>query len=249
VLAAVERDVLNIAVLDTSLAKALEGLQSTNGHGPETRPAEIRDELARLETECGRFVQAIAAGGEIPAIVAAMQERERRRSHLQAELAGLERQVLRRQTSADVAHALDVMREALTDWQGLLRQETGPARQALRALLAGRLAFTPGDGCYTFEGEGTITPVLAGVVGLQKVAWPQRDSNPCFSLERAVSWASRRWGRSGPREELAGGGGFEPPLRGPEPRVLPLDDPPNERTDQRFRLKHRGPTKSTNDGL
>src|SRR5262249_22912943 len=25
---------------------------------------------------------------------------------------------------------------------------------------------------------------------------------------------------------LAGGGGFEPPLRGPEPRVLPLDDPP-----------------------
>src|SRR3990170_7191547 len=27
-------------------------------------------------------------------------------------------------------------------------------------------------------------------------------------------------------EEVAGGGGFEPPLRGPEPRVLPLDDPP-----------------------
>ena len=26
--------------------------------------------------------------------------------------------------------------------------------------------------------------------------WPQRDSNPCFSLERAVSWASRRWGRA-----------------------------------------------------
>ena len=25
--------------------------------------------------------------------------------------------------------------------------------------------------------------------------WPQRDSDPCFSLERAVSWASRRWGR------------------------------------------------------
>src|SRR5438034_5808317 len=28
------------------------------------------------------------------------------------------------------------------------------------------------------------------------VWWPQRDSNPCFSLERAVSWASRRWGRA-----------------------------------------------------
>src|SRR5262249_46512282 len=57
---------------------------------------------------------------------------------------------------------------------------------------------------------------------------------------RAVSWASRRWGRPTQRHErrrderdrtlheiwLAGGGGFEPPLRGPEPRVLPLDDPP-----------------------
>src|SRR5215831_6764961 len=70
--------------------------------------------------------------------------------------------------------------------------------------------------------------------------WPQRDSNPCFSLERAVSWASRRWGRPSATSRaegvtratepytklLAGGGGFEPPLRGPEPRVLPLDDPP-----------------------
>src|SRR5215212_1087162 len=32
---------------------------------------------------------------------------------------------------------------------------------------------------------------------------PQRDSNPCRRLERAVSWASRRWGltrRAGPLE-------------------------------------------------
>src|SRR4029077_9688537 len=66
--------------------------------------------------------------------------------------------------------------------------------------------------------------------------WPQRDSNPCFSLERAVSWASRRWGRLANRtatttsvKKLAGGGGFEPPLPGPEPGVLPLDDPPPTR--------------------
>ena len=45
-------------------------------------------------------------------------------------------------------------------------------------------------------------------------------------------WA--KWGRpsatnatpNARRNLLAGGGGFEPPLRGPEPRVLPLDDPP-----------------------
>ena len=27
---------------------------------------------------------------------------------------------------------------------------------------------------------------------------PQRDSNPCWRRERALSWASRRWGRDGP---------------------------------------------------
>src|SRR5450756_2919292 len=26
-------------------------------------------------------------------------------------------------------------------------------------------------------------------------ACPQRDSNPCYRLERATSWAARRWGR------------------------------------------------------
>src|SRR5262245_54005469 len=30
----------------------------------------------------------------------------------------------------------------------------------LRALLAGRLVFAPGDGLYTFEGRGTITSLL-----------------------------------------------------------------------------------------
>jgi hypothetical protein len=54
------------------------------------------------------------------------------------------------------------MREALTDWQGMLRQETGPARQAFRALPAWRLVFTPeerdGERFYAFEGPGSISP-------------------------------------------------------------------------------------------
>src|SRR5688572_7755511 len=71
--------------------------------------------------------------------------------------------------------------------------------------------------------------------------WPQRDSNPCFSLERAVSWASRRWGRpvqlAATPGEMAGGGGLEPPLPGPEPGVLPLDDPPTPGGDSTRRLR------------
>jgi hypothetical protein len=75
----------------------------------------------------------------------------------------------------------------------MLRQETAAARHALRALLVGRLVFKledrAGGRFYTFSGEGTITPVIAGTA-LQHVWWPQRDSNPCFSLERAGSRVS-----------------------------------------------------------
>src|SRR5689334_12499502 len=45
-------------------------------------------------------------------------------------------------------------------------------------------------------------------------------------LERAVSWAARRWGQPRPAAEpLAAGPGFEPGLPDPESGVLPLHHP------------------------
>jgi hypothetical protein len=62
---------------------------------------------------------------------------------------------------------LDELRDALADWRGLLRQEPGPARRALRALLTGRLVFTPGERAgepfYAFSGEGTLGKVIEGL--------------------------------------------------------------------------------------
>src|SRR5207244_430608 len=46
---------------------------------------------------------------------------------------------------------------------------------------------------------------------------------------------------------VAGGGGFEPPLPGPEPGVLPLDDPPPKPT--RHQRYHSEPAALTNGGL
>src|SRR5262245_8082752 len=189
VLDAVEHDILQVEILETALYKAMAMLKASAQDDPIE---SLQAELAHVQAEGARLAQAIASGGDIPSLVAALQDRERRGSHLRAALVTAERQrKIRRDPSRDVAQALDVMRAALTDWQGLLRQETGPARRALRALLQGRLVFTPqergGERFYTFEGTGTITPVIAGGAGLQKVWWPQRDSNPCFSLERAVS--------------------------------------------------------------
>jgi len=46
----------------------------------------------------------------------------------------------------------------------MLQQETGPARTALTALLQGRLVFTPGPEDYTFAGDGTVAPIITGLV-------------------------------------------------------------------------------------
>jgi hypothetical protein len=45
--------------------------------------------------------------------------------------------------------------------------------------------------------------VAGHVPSLVGKGWrPQRDSNPCFGLERATSWASGRWGRTEERGRL-----------------------------------------------
>ena len=102
---------------------------------------------------------------DIKTLVAAIQERDRRRAYLLGELQTLERRS--RRGAVDVDLVLDLLRDALADWRGLLRQETGPARQALTSLLAGRLVFTPRE-CpdgrfYEFEGPGTVSKVIAGL--------------------------------------------------------------------------------------
>ena len=160
VLAAIERDVLTV----TALAKAMTTLQAPPR---DDRTGARRQELARLEAELARLAQAIAAGGEIPGLVAAMQERERRCAHLRGELATVERQAAVTRRGVDVEGALATMRAALTDWRTMLRQAPSAARLALTSLLAGRLVFTPrtrdGARFYEFEVPGTISKVIAGL--------------------------------------------------------------------------------------
>jgi hypothetical protein len=139
----------------------MAALEAPVDEGPS---AALREELARVEMETTRLAQAIAAGGTLPALVAAMQECERRRAYLLAELRTLERRAHRE--AVDVDLVLDLLREALADWRSLLRQETGPARQARASLLPERLVFTPRE-CpdgrfYEFEGPGTVSKVIAG---------------------------------------------------------------------------------------
>src|SRR5439155_956036 len=120
-----------------SAAPAAEGPRYTGAAiRPKTTWPEVTQPSSSKRVLVGeRLAQAIASGGDIPALVTAMQDREHRRSHLRAELTAAERQSPVRTDDGEIERALDVMRQALTDWRGMLRQETGPARRAMQALL------------------------------------------------------------------------------------------------------------------
>jgi site-specific DNA recombinase len=190
VLTAVERDVLRVEVLETSLAKAMDTLRP-GLEVLEERERALRDELARLEAEVGRLAAAIATGGELAALVAALQERERRRAQGRTELAALERTASRRD-GGDMLRILDQLRGHLTDWQDMLRQEPPAARGTLRALLNGRFIFTPrGDGderYYEFEGTGTVSRIIAGLALPKGVVTPAGFEPAISTLKGSRPW-------------------------------------------------------------
>jgi hypothetical protein len=163
VLDSVEHDVLRVEILETSLWKALQALRP----GTEIldgRGRELGEELAQLDAEVGRLAAAIAAGGELPALVAALQERERRRAYLRADVAALERTIGR--SEHDDLPGSAPNSGAPHRSAGRVAKEPPEARRAVRALLNGRLIFTPqgeGAGRYSaFEGPGTASPIIAG---------------------------------------------------------------------------------------
>ena len=164
VLSSVERDLLRVEIFETSLAKAQEATERAP-EGAETRLRALHEKLTSLDAEVGRLAEAIAAGGELPALVAALQERERHRTQLRAELAALQRS--RKPRTHDQRQVLDLLRDALAQWRTTLRQEIPQARKTLSALLAGRLVFTPhereGERFYAFEGPGTVSKIIAGL--------------------------------------------------------------------------------------
>src|SRR4029453_3261750 len=129
----------------------------------------LRKELATLDREVANLTTAIAAGKPLEGLLTALQAREEQRAHVRAAVAELEHQRGAERAPRDMLAAL---RTAVADLRGTLRGAVGPARQVLRALLGSRLPFTPRargrERFYTFEGPGTVSPILSGVLPM---AW------------------------------------------------------------------------------
>ena len=166
VLTTLEDDALRPEVMAAALHEAVARLTVPRDE-QEAERERLRRELRRLETELARLTEALVSGGsDLPSLVAAVREREARRSGVERGLAELEQ--LDEVRGLDVHRVEQVLRAKLADWRGLLLRNVMQARQALRSLVPERLRFTPkGDGeeaFYVFEGTAVLDRFLSGIV-------------------------------------------------------------------------------------
>jgi hypothetical protein len=169
---------LNPRVLKAAVARVAKRLCSSRG---ENYVSAVQRELAAVEQELSNLAIAVAAGGDVPSILAAIRSREAQRRVLLDHLAHhVEIPDL------DPASVLAELQERLTDWRELLRDDTPKARGLLKQLIVGRLNLEPqAAGFYRFRGTGTLEPLIAGIVplsvvpqsvasltGFEPVSWP-----------------------------------------------------------------------------
>ena len=188
VLTKLRDEVVTPDLVDDVLARVRELVEA------DSRPSTLRDrlvdELAGVDRQLENLVEAIALGGQLPALVARVQETDTRRQELA--------QRLRMIGEGPVVPCIDwraterQARQLLADWRAVLVRRPQEARLVLRELLAGEpIRFTPIEEStrrgYRFEGSAVIGGLLEGVVVTNGNWRPHRDSNPGFSLERAAS--------------------------------------------------------------
>ncbi len=164
ILTSVVETVLDPSVVEAAIDRACERIVGDDEI--KGRSATLKAEITRVEDEPERLVEALARGDDSRVLAAAVRARERRRDELQSTLQGLlHREWTGWKTNQQVRIDL---RTRISDWQGLLRHHPAQGQQILRKLLDGRLLMTPHAdetrAYYEFEGTGTITGLLAGIV-------------------------------------------------------------------------------------
>ena len=138
-----------------------------------------RAELATVEREIARLVEALAYGGEMESVVAALKARQGHQQELRETITAastirprLDRNAVERQ-----------VRKRLTQWRALLAADTQEGRQLFREVLAGPIGFTPEKGItlvYRFEGEVQVGHLFAGIAGLAPFMASPTGFEPVF---------------------------------------------------------------------
>src|SRR5262249_26582695 len=101
---------------------------------------QLVEERAALTGELQRLTEALAAGGNLPTLLAAIQDREKRRSAIDRRLAAhRERGV---GTSAPTVIEQELLAQ-LADWRTMLGEEVAWTRQIVQKLLVEKATFVP----------------------------------------------------------------------------------------------------------
>lgn len=153
---------------------------------PEARGNDAeraRQELATVQAECGRLVQAVAAGADMPMLVDSLKARQARLLTLQATIDKL----TERRPTHDAAEIERRVRDRLRSWRELLTEQVQAGRLLLRQILTGPIKFTPverdGRRGYSFRGEVALSTLLAGTIDVSTMMASPGGSARRYLLE------------------------------------------------------------------
>jgi hypothetical protein len=181
-----ERELLDPEVITASIQEAVRRLQVGTNASERTKITTL---LQETDEELRRLTIAIATGGNIPVLISAVEDRERQRQRLQADLDQLN--IIEQSSGLDARQIEQDLRGRLVDWKGLLRANVQQARQAIRKLLVGRLALTPNEDKseFTISGTGLLEPLLEQALALPKAGVTPAGFEPAISTLKG----SRPW--------------------------------------------------------
>lgn len=133
VLAVLGEDVLRPEMVEAVLA----GVFEAKTDGGATAAQRLQDELGTVEREMARLSEAIASGGRLDPLLAALKQRHARRDGL----------VARVNATRTVSVPMDRpaterrVRRKLEDWRSLLNRNVQGGRQLFREILDGPIRF------------------------------------------------------------------------------------------------------------
>jgi DNA invertase Pin-like site-specific DNA recombinase len=172
VVTAFKRDILTPARLEQVIRDLARGHEHGSARAAEVRRA-LEADLHRVEGRIANLTEAVATGGEVKSLIAAIRTAEREQQDIRARLEHADG--LQKATAAwDISGYREKVMALLEDWQGALEAAPQIARQILRKLLASDIVVTPrqdayGGRWYEFRAEGTFRRIVYGVIGFGEV--------------------------------------------------------------------------------
>jgi hypothetical protein len=171
VLGSVEQDLLRSEIVERAIELAIDQMRP-DGDTLNQRRTAILAEMSRLDKELSHLTSAVASGGDLPVLLAALKERQAARKRCERAL--LELDATARIGQRDLLRLEGEIRHRLADWRAMLRREVPEAREILRNLIVGRIVFTPRPETrlYEFSGRGSLGRLLAGTASPVSVVTP-----------------------------------------------------------------------------